>query len=70
MLYELQVKFGKDFVKVNENKIKIGIKSKSIKGEINKEIIRKLTKHFGVSSSFVKIIAGQKTKQKIIEIQD
>lgn len=70
MLYELQVEFHKDFVEVYENKIIIGIKSKPIKGEANKEIIRKLAKHFGISSSLVKIRAGQKSRQKIVEIQN
>lgn len=70
MLYELQVEFHKDFVKVNDNKITIGIKSKPIKGEANKEIIKKLAKHFGISSAYVHIKSGQKTKQKIVEIQD
>lgn len=70
MIYELQVEFHKDFVEINENKIIIGIKSKPIKGEANKEIIKKLAKHFGVSTSLVRIKAGQKSKEKIVEIQD
>jgi hypothetical protein len=44
------------------------VKSKPIKGEANKEIIKKLAKHFGVSSSSVTIRSGQKTKKKIVEI--
>ncbi|PIW33234.1 MAG: hypothetical protein COW27_01450 [Nitrosopumilales archaeon CG15_BIG_FIL_POST_REV_8_21_14_020_37_12] len=70
MIYELQVEFHKDFVEINENKIIIGIKSKPIKGEANKEIIKKLAKHFGVSTSLVRIRTGQKSREKIVEIQD
>ena len=70
MLYEVHVEFHKDFVKVIDNKIKIGIRSKPIKGEANKEIVKKISKHFGISSSLVKIRFGQKSKQKIVEIQD
>jgi uncharacterized protein (TIGR00251 family) len=70
VLYELQVEFHKDFVKVNENKITIGIKSKPINGKANKEIIKKLAKYFGISSAHICIKSGQKTKQKIVEIQD
>ncbi|MCV0399275.1 MAG: DUF167 domain-containing protein [Nitrosarchaeum sp.] len=70
MIYELQVEFHKDFVEINENKIVIGIRSKPIKGEANKEIIKKLAKYFGVSTSLVRIKAGQKSKEKIVEIQD
>ena len=67
-LYEVFVEFQKDFVKVNGNQVTVGVKSKPIKGEANKEIIKKLAKHFGVSSSSLTIRSGQKTKKKIVEI--
>jgi uncharacterized protein (TIGR00251 family) len=67
-VYEVFVEFQKDFVKVDGNQVTIGVKSKPIKGEANKEIIKKLAKHFGVSSSSVTIRSGQKTKKKIVEI--
>jgi len=67
-LYEVSVEFQKDFVKVEGNQVTIGVKSKPIKGEANKEIIKKLAKHCGVSSSSVTIRSGQKTKKKIVEI--
>ena len=67
-LYEVFVEFQKDFVKVEGNQVTIGVKSKPIKGEANKEIIKKLAKHFGVSSSSVTIRIGKKTKKKIVEI--
>jgi uncharacterized protein (TIGR00251 family) len=67
-LYEVFVEFQKDFVKVEGNQVTIGVKSKPIKGDANKEIIKKLAKHFGVSSSSVTIRSGQKTKKKIVEI--
>jgi uncharacterized protein (TIGR00251 family) len=70
MLYNVHVEFSKDFCIVKENQIIIGIKSKPIKGEANKEIIKKLAKHFGISTSLIQIKAGQRTKQKIIEIQN
>ena len=67
-LYNVFVEFQKDFVKVEGNQVTIGVKSKPIKGEANKEIIKKLAKHFGVSSSSVTIRSGKKTKKKIVEI--
>lgn len=69
MLYEVNVEFNREFISIEENQIIIGIKSKPIKGEANKEIIKKLAKHFGVSSSSVQIKSGHKSKQKIIQIQ-
>ena len=69
VLYEVNVEFNKEFISIKENQITIGIKSKPIKGEANKEIIKKLAKHFGVSTSVIQIKAGHKSKQKIIQIQ-
>lgn len=69
MLYKITVEFNKDFLSVKESQITIGIKSKPIKGEANKEIIKKIAKHFGVSTSLVQIKSGHKSKQKIIQIQ-
>ena len=68
MIYKVQVEFSKEFLEVNENQINIGIKSKPIKGEANKEIIKKLAKHFGISTALVQIKSGQKSREKIIEI--
>ena len=70
MLYEITVEFNKETLEISENKIIMGIKSRPVKGEANKEIIKKLAKHFGVSSSKIQIKAGHKLKTKIIEIQD
>ena len=69
VLYEVNVEFNKEFLNIKENQITIGIKSKPIKGEANKEIIKKLAKHFGVSTSLIQIKSGHKSKQKIIQIQ-
>ena len=69
VLYEVNVEFNKEFLSIKENQITIGIKSRPIKGEANKEIIKKLAKHFGVSTSLVQIKSGQRSKQKIIQIQ-
>ncbi len=66
VLYEVNVEFNKEFLNIKENQITIGIKSK---GEANKEIIKKLAKHFVVSTSLVQIKSGHKSKQKIIQIQ-
>jgi len=69
VLYEVNVEFNKEFLNIKETQITIGIKSKPIKGEANKEIIKKLAKHFRVSTSLIQIKSGHKSKQKIIQIQ-
>ena len=69
VLYEVNVEFNKEFLNIKENYITLGIKSKPITGDANKEIIKKIAKHFGVSTSLVQIKSGHKSKQKIIQIQ-
>ena len=68
MIYKVQVEFSKDFLKIHDKQINIGIKSKPVKGEANKEIIKKLAKHFGISTALVQIKSGHKSREKIIEI--
>ncbi len=68
MIYKVLVEFSKEFLEIQDNQINIGIKSKPVKGEANKEIIKKLAKHFGISTVLVHIKSGHKSRQKIIEI--
>ena len=70
MLYKVNVEFNKEFLSVEENQITIGIKTKPIIGEANKEIIERLAKHFKISTSRIQIKSGHKSKQKIIQILD
>ncbi len=68
MRYEVEVKFHKDFIEVNGNNITIGLTSKPEKGEANRELIKKLAKHFKVSTAQVRIVSGLKSKTKTVEI--
>jgi hypothetical protein len=68
LIYKVQVEFSKDFLEINDDQINIGIKSKPIKGEANKEIIRKIAKYFSISTGMIQIKSGHKTKEKIIKI--
>ena len=68
--YEVTVKFNKDFIDVDREgkRIEIGIRAKPIKGKANEEIIKKLAKYFSVPTSKVRIVAGLRSKKKIVEI--
>jgi len=68
LLYSVSIVFQQDFVDVVDNHITIGVTAKPVDGKANKEIIKKLAKHFGVSSSKVVIKSGHRSKEKIIEI--
>jgi len=64
----VRVEFNGDSVQVDGNEITIGVKSKPVGGQANKEIIKKLAKHFGVSSANIAIRSGHKSRDKIVEI--
>jgi len=68
LIYKIQVEFSKEFLEIQEDQINIGIKSKPVKGKANKVIIKKLAKHFGVSTALVHIKSGHRSRQKIVEI--
>ena len=68
LIYKVQVQFSKDFLKIKEGQICVGIKSKPIKGEANKEIIKKIAKYLAISTTAIEIKSGHKSKEKIIEI--
>ena len=68
MIYKVKVEFSKEFLEIEKDQISIGIKSKPIKGEANKEIIKKIAKHFKISTSLVQMKSGYKSPEKIIEI--
>jgi hypothetical protein len=68
LIYKVQVECSKNILEIKDDTIRIGIKSKRIKGEANKEIIKKIANHFKISTALVQIKSGTKSKEKIIEI--
>ena len=68
MIYEVEVAFHKDFLKVDGNKILVGVTSKPEKGKANSEIVKKIAAHFNVSSSRVRILSGLKSRRKTVEV--
>jgi len=68
LIYKLHVEFSREFLEIEKEQINIGVKSKPIKGEANKEIIKKIAKHFKISTNLVQIKSGHKSSEKIIEI--
>lgn len=64
----MYVRFHEEFIKVEGDHIMIGLASKPVKGKANAELIKKLAKHFDVAAANIKIMAGHKSKDKIVEI--
>ena len=68
MLYEVKVKFHKDFIEVEGNRIIVGLTLKPEKGKGNAALIKKIATHFNISSLEVKIVSGFKSRRKMVEI--
>ena len=68
MRYDVEVEFRNDFVRVDGNRILVGLRSRPVKGKANLELIKKLAKYFKVSSSQVRIVSGLKSRRKTVEI--
>ena len=69
MIYEVNVEFHKNFLKVNGNQITVGLTSKPERGKANRELIRKLAKHFKISTSQVQILKGHRSQSKTVDIK-
>lgn len=68
MFYNVFVSFHKDFVKVDNDEIEIGIMEKPLRGKANEEIIKKIAKHFDIPRSNVRIVTGARSQTKVVEI--
>ena len=55
--------------KLSETNFEICVKEPPVKGRASAAIVRALARHFGVSLSTVKIISGNASRQKIMEIK-
>lgn len=68
MIFSVTVKFHDDIFEIKNDRITVGIKSTPVKGQANKEVIKKISRHFGVPNMNVKILTGYKDREKKIEI--
>jgi len=58
----------KKLIKIDETHYSISVNSPPEDGKANKEIIKTLAKHFDTAIFKIRILAGKKSKEKIIEI--
>ena len=68
MIYKIHVELSKEILEIINNEIIIGVKSKPNKGDVNKEMIKKIAKHFKISTTLGQIKSWYKSLEKIIEI--
>lgn len=55
-------------IKISDGAFKIRLKSAPKKGKANQELVKLLAQYFEISKNQVKIVRGQKSKNKIILI--
>lgn len=69
MKYLVTVSFNSsDFFHVENNEIKISLKSKPELGKANRELIKSLSEHFKISTNKIKILSGFSSRKKVVEI--
>ncbi len=50
------------------DEITVSIKSQPQRGKANRELVKKLARHFGVSEQSVRILSGLTSRKKLVEI--
>ena len=58
----------KNDISVENEKIKVYVKAPPVGGKANKAVIEVLTDFFKVKKSDIKIIKGEKSRKKVIEV--
>jgi uncharacterized protein (TIGR00251 family) len=58
-----------EIIKINENSYKINVTSAPSRGKANEEVKKLISKFLNVPVSKVKIIRGQKSRNKIVTIE-
>lgn len=59
---------GTDDTLFGESVMKIKVATPPVEGKANKEVIAFLADHYGVAKSKVRIVSGDKSRNKIIDI--
>ena len=57
-----------EVVKLNKNTFKVFVKEPPVKGRANQAIINLLANYFHIAKSQIRIIKGEKSREKIIMI--
>ncbi|AIC16712.1 DUF167 domain-containing protein [Nitrososphaera viennensis] len=67
--YHVTVRFSADGrIEVAGDEITVSIKSQPERGSANRELVKRLAGHFGVSEQNVRILSGLASRKKIVEV--
>ncbi|EKE06642.1 MAG: hypothetical protein ACD_18C00311G0009 [uncultured bacterium] len=56
-------------IKISETELKVKLTSPPVDGEANKKLIEILSKEYNVAKSKIRIVRGETSKSKIVEIE-
>lgn len=59
----------KEQIKEEGNRLKVYLNAPALEGKANKALIGFLASHFNVKKSYVAILRGEKTREKVVEIK-
>lgn len=67
--YMVAVRFSPDNkISVAGDEIAISIKSQPERGKANRELVKRLSQHFGVPEASVRIVSGLTSRKKVVDI--
>ena len=55
--------------KISTNEYKVRVHAPPSKGEANKEVIQTIAGHFDIPASFVTIVRGHKSRNKLVSLE-
>lgn len=53
---------------ISKNKLEVRVSAPPERGKANERVIELLAKHYGVSKSRVRILKGERAREKVVEI--
>ena len=69
MRYQVDVRFGREYLSVQGSHISVGLKARPVKGRANRELVKKLANYFKVSATQIRIVSGYTSKRKVIVVE-
>ena len=71
MKIDVNVKPGSktDSIEKVGDELVVRVKARAVDGKANEAVVKLLAKHFGVRQSQVTVLRGQKSRQKVVEIE-
>jgi uncharacterized protein (TIGR00251 family) len=67
--YQVDVRFGREYLSVQGSHITVGLKARPVKGRANRELITRLANYFKVSATQIRIVSGYTSRRKVVVVE-